>query len=137
MAEFQNLSDIEHFLAAILKLYQDNKSLTCGIWDQDMLIGYVFCGLDHTNRTIDLGYGLDKNYIGQGIIKNVAKILLDHAFKTYDINYALLTCWTTNQRSIHTAESLGFKREATLIPADQAKGIPKQYRYILPKPSTS
>jgi ribosomal-protein-serine acetyltransferase len=134
MTEFQQLGDVQRVLARIQDFYEHGKSLSCGVWDNDQLIGYFICGELQT-KAAKTGYGLAEHYQGRGIITRTGRVVLDYAFRVLGMELAWLTCNTDNARSIRTAELLGFKRESKILPPEQEKGIfQTQYKYVRTKP---
>ena len=132
--EFQQVEDVRRALAKIQNFFEHGNSLTCGIWDNERLVGYFICGELHT-KAAKTGYGLAAEYLGRGIIARTGRIVLDYAFSTMGIESAWLNVWTNNEQSIHTAERLGFKREPEILPATPEDGNRMtQYRYILKNP---
>ncbi|MDB5178971.1 MAG: GCN5-related N-acetyltransferase [Patescibacteria group bacterium] len=132
VAQYQSVKDVRESLGRIQTLYLKGKSLSCGIWDKNELVGYLICGLDWDDKSAKIGYGLADGHQGHGIISRAARVVLHHAFYQLGIERAWLTCWINNDRSIRVAERLGFKREAKTLPVDPARNIAyESYRYNL------
>jgi ribosomal-protein-serine acetyltransferase len=129
--EFQSVDDVYATLSKIQSLREQGKSLTCGIWDGDRLIGFMNGGFDDSGG-LHMGYSLARKYEGRGIMTRAGRAILGYAFAEVQMPYAWLDCWVTNTRSMRLAERLGFRAEDKLIPPDPGSGSPvAQRRYVL------
>ncbi len=136
VAKFHSPKDVRKTLSNIQRRWREGRTLTCGIWDGLRLIGWCNGGLNHHTKTIEIGYGLDKAYVGRGIITRTVQTIITYAFSHLDIQQAWLSCWTGNTASIRIAESLGFTPQNPLLPANPAKGLRQpQQKYTLRRSS--
>jgi len=131
----RTLQDARKMLGELEELCEQDRSLTCGIWDDDTLVGFVNAGI-RPDQTLKLGYGLAADHQGRGIVTRACRVLIDYAFRQLNLKYAWLTSWKTNASSIAVAERLGFVADANLLPADPAQGtMTERYLYRLPNPN--
>ncbi len=70
------------------------------------------------NHKISIGYFLDKELQGRGIITNSARAVINYCFDELGLNRIELRVDTCNYASIAVAERLGFRREGELIQAE-------------------
>ena len=132
---FPTIADTRKDLSMIDELYRKGQRLSCGIWENDKIIGYLTGIIDPKQKSIEIGFGIGQDHQGQGIITRTAQAILSYAFSDCDIEYAWLTTWIGNTASIKVAEKLGFKREAKTLPPKPESGIlQEQYKYILTRP---
>jgi len=71
----------------------------------------------------DIGYWLDKEYQGLGIITKVCKKMLDIGFNTYNLGKITLHCATTNPKSCNIAKRVGMQHDGTLRAEGKVDGI--------------
>jgi ribosomal-protein-serine acetyltransferase len=128
---FQSVGDVRATLLQIQERRVEGKSLTCGLWGDDELIGFLNAGI-FADGGLRLGYGLAKGYEGKGVMTEAVEAVLRAAFALPEVKYAWLTCWPANVRSMGLAERLGFQRDETMLPPEPEDGaIPGRLRYTL------
>jgi len=84
--------------------------------------GWAQLIIDQEMRSGEVGYWLDTDYVGRGLVSRTMKAVLDHAFGTLGLERIGLTAVADNVRSRSVAERLGFtlegiRREAAAFPA--------------------
>lgn len=85
------------------------------ILKNDAIIGTIgFHDLDTANRHAAVGYWIDKEYEGRGIVTKCCKVLIDYLFDTMKLNRVQINCNVENVRSRAIPERLGFKLEGIL-----------------------
>jgi len=77
---------------------------------------------DAANRTVEIGYCLNRDYWRTGIVFEASRALIDTAFRTLDMHRVFATCDVRNTGSYGVMEKLGMRREAVLIQDRQIKG---------------
>ena len=81
----------------------------------DDCVGMVgFQGMSIKNSICALGYWIDKDYSGQGLIHDSLIKIIDYAFTVLAMNRIEIQCAVDNVSSIKVAEKLGFTKEAIL-----------------------
>jgi ribosomal-protein-serine acetyltransferase len=73
-----------------------------------------FNTMDKINRVAIIGYWIDADHSGKGILTNTAREFIDDGFKKYGFNRIELRAGTENTRSCAVAERLGFTYEGVL-----------------------
>lgn len=99
---------IEECLVALSK----KTKIDFGIWHQDVLVGAVgIFDINETHRNAEIGYWLDQDYVGKGIMTQCVKRLIDYAFQELHLHRLKIRCGTENTHSAGVAERLGFTLE--------------------------
>jgi ribosomal-protein-serine acetyltransferase len=89
------------------------------IMANDSMIGRIgLYNIDMHNRNASIGYWLDQQWMGKGIITNACKELVTYGFKHLQLNRIEIRCGTENYKSQAIPERLGFKREGVIRQAE-------------------
>lgn len=91
------------------------QGLGYGIYRQDSLIGSIgFVEFDWKAGKTEIGYWIDKNEEGQGIVSACCRVLIEYAFSDLDLNRIEIRCSVENTRSAAIPERFGFQKEGVL-----------------------
>ena len=124
----------EHLLPWLpwANLYHDPKEMTdfteqmIKAFDEGSVLGYdvfyrgEFAGsidlhnLSAENRNCEIGYWLDKEHTGKGIMTRVTETITNYAFDAVDMHRVIIQAATKNVASCAVAERLSFELEGTL-----------------------
>ena len=74
--------------------------------------------LDWTNKVVTIGYWLDKDYQGNGIMTRVAEALTDYAIMELGMNRVDIRAAVENVKSRSIPERLGFTLEGKVRQAE-------------------
>ena len=86
-----------------------------GIFYQDQMVGMISLhGINYLANKASIGYWLDKDYEGKGIITNSVKVLMEYGFDELGLNRIEIGAGVTNERSRAIPEKLGFTLEGIL-----------------------
>ena len=96
-----------------VEAYFRGRSIPCIIYEGREPIGFVELRIDDDRGIGDIGYWLDADAEGNGIITRACQALMDHG-RTLAIKRFELRIATTNDRSSAVAERLGFELEGVL-----------------------
>lgn len=83
----------------------------------DKKIGHIIGGLNLNNiqmgaaRQAFLGYWIDEDHQGQGLMKEAITLLIDYAFNKLQLKRLNAACLPHNDRSINLLKSLDFEEE--------------------------
>jgi ribosomal-protein-serine acetyltransferase len=106
---------IVEFARKALLQFASNEGFAAGIWAGRQYIGTVgFHTIDWTNRKVEMGYWLDREQQGKGIMNAACQAMLAHAFKEWKLNRVEIRCTTSNGPSNRVAHKLGFRLDGTL-----------------------
>jgi ribosomal-protein-serine acetyltransferase len=118
-----SLSDPMEALAAYNDYQQElerdltllNQPLDMGIWVGDMLAGQIMLvRLQESLTTAELGYWIDGEKEGQGIITLCVSGLMDYAIDDMGIERFIIGCAANNRRSRAIPERLGYRLLASV-----------------------
>jgi len=76
---------------------------------------------DAANRTVEIGYCLNRKCWRQGIVFEASHALIDTAFRTLGLHRVIATCDVRNAASFGVMEKLGMRREGVLRQDRQIK----------------
>ena len=113
------VDDTRKFIKISLEQFAGNNGFQTAIVYQGEVAGIIgYNQIDWANRTVEIGYWLDANHQGRGIITRSCRFLVDYAFTELDLNRVVIRCAAGNQKSCAVPERLGFKKEGTLRQAE-------------------
>jgi len=105
-------ADTEWFITNSLKGAKEKKCADYGIYYQDELVGAIgFHSMDYENKKTTIGYWLDKEHQGKGIMTRSVKILINFAFTELGLNRIQINCAPENTKSSAIPKRLGFTKE--------------------------
>lgn len=101
----------------------EKKTLGLALFRGDRLIGSTgFNRLDWPARVCEIGYWIDRDEEGKGIISRACRTMIDYAFQRLEMNRVEIRCSTENLRSTAVPERLGFTKEGVLRQAEVLNG---------------
>ena len=116
-------NDTKEYIKEQLENLAYGKAIYMAIRYKGKIVGVIdFNYINEHRKTAEIGYFLDKDYRGKGIIRKAVKELLNMAFNIMDMNKVIIRCATNNPKSCNVAKSLGFKLEGTLREFEEING---------------
>ena len=110
-----SVESAKEFIENSLNSAETRKSLSLGIFDRGEFIGSVgFVKFDWTVRKTEIGYWIDKEEEGKGIVSAACRVLIEYAFDELGMNRVEVRCSSKNERSAAIPERFGFKMEGVL-----------------------
>lgn len=107
-----DIVDSQAFIKSSQEQHDQNLGFQCGIWFNDQLVGVIgFQRIDWLNRNVEIGYWIDKEHQGFGIVTKSCRVLVNYAFNEYQLHRVQIRCATGNKKSCAIIERLGFIRE--------------------------
>ncbi|CAH0117918.1 MULTISPECIES: GNAT family N-acetyltransferase [unclassified Paenibacillus] len=104
--------DSKQFISMVLEQFAQNRGFQCGIFYEGRLAGCIgFHRIDWTNRKTSIGYWLDEQAQGKGIMADSCRRLLDYAFEELNLNRVEIRAGVGNAKSRAIPERLGFQLE--------------------------
>jgi ribosomal-protein-serine acetyltransferase len=111
---YRTVADSAHFIEQANSSWEQNQSLTLGVWHQTSLVGVIsFHQFDWSNQTSSIGYWLAKTYQGKGIMTRACGGLVDLGFGKLGLQSITIKCAVGNLPSRKIAQRLGFSFTAT------------------------
>jgi len=117
VVETKSVEDTKEFIKGSLENFTKGKEINCNIFYKNELIGNIgLFGIEDKLKVKkgDIGYWLDSDFQGRGIVTKSVKKMLEIAFFKRDITRVTLKCATNNTNSCNVAKRVGFKFEGTL-----------------------
>jgi ribosomal-protein-serine acetyltransferase len=112
-------ADTTQFIQSSLDQFAANNGFQTAIFYRGRLVGMIgFHKIDWPNRATSIGYWLDADAQGRGIISRSCRFLIDYVFREFGLNRVEIRCAVKNQRSCAIAERLGFSREGLMRQAE-------------------
>jgi ribosomal-protein-serine acetyltransferase len=105
----------EDFIKRNMTAVEGGEAFSMGIFRLDRLIGSIgFVHFNCTSRRTEIGYWIDRDEEGKGVISNSVRALINYAFDQLNMNKVEIHCSAQNTRSSAVPKRLGFKQEAHL-----------------------
>jgi ribosomal-protein-serine acetyltransferase len=107
--------DVKKFIIACNEGFQEKKSADFGIWYDGEWVGSMgFHNISERYKTGAIGYWLDKEHQGKGIMTACVKAITEYGFNELGLNRVEIECSVMNEKSKAVAERLGFVLEGVL-----------------------
>lgn len=116
----RSVADSRVFIESTKKKFADHNGFEAGIWFRGELAGVAgFHEVDWTNGKTTLGYWLGARYQGHGLMTKTCRVLIRHAFQSWNLNRIEIRCGVENVKSCAIPERLGFTKEGTIRGAER------------------
>lgn len=110
-----SIESTREFISRSSEAAREKTSLSLSIFYDEKLIGAIgFVKFDLPSRNTEIGYWIDKNFEGKGIITKSCRKLIDYAFNDLQMNRIEIHCAAENTKSRAVPERLGFTLEGIL-----------------------
>lgn len=107
--------DAENYILKFLDVFKNGVGYFWGIWEKNEIIGFVLIkDIDVNTSSAEIGYMIDANHEGKGIIKLACDIMIKFIFDDLKLNKIRICCDEENIRSRKFPEKYGFKHEGTI-----------------------
>ncbi|MFC1452668.1 GNAT family N-acetyltransferase [Verrucomicrobiota bacterium] len=115
-------TEVKHtreFIRSALKQETDNLGPTFAVILDDRISGVVgYHPIRWNNKSVEIGYWLSRDVVGQGIMTRCCRALVDHAFEGIGLNRVTIPAAVGNCKSRAVPERLGFKKEGVIRDAE-------------------
>lgn len=120
-----SVKNAKTFIVDSIKNRLDNKTLGLALLHDGKLIGSTgFNRLDWAAHVCEIGYWIDHEEEGKGIITRACQHMIDYAIDELDMNRIEIRCSAENIRSAAIPNRLGFKHEGLLRQAEMLNSRP-------------
>ncbi len=111
----QTVKDSEKFILDSLYQLEMQEGIAMGIFFKGFIIGGIgMLNWNHHLRQAHIGYWLDKDYEGKGLMHQCAKHFINYIFQELDLNKIEIRFVPENLRSANLANRLHAKVEGVL-----------------------
>ncbi len=108
-------ADSHDFLQMTAKMNQGGQRLTYFIFYKNQLAGSIgYVKIDKVHQKAEIGYWLNKDLQGNGIMIKCCKALVDYGFKQSKLNRQIIKVSSKNSKSIAIPVKLGFQKDGIL-----------------------
>ena len=115
VTEDYSLESAREFIGQTQSAFAENSGQTYGIFYNEKIVGVIgFITFNWESKRTEIGYWIDGNYEGKGIITEACKVLINYAFDELEMNRIEIRCATENTRSRAIPERLNFKLDGVL-----------------------
>ncbi|HTX73292.1 MAG TPA: GNAT family protein [Rectinemataceae bacterium] len=102
-------------ISRYLELFREGSGYFWGLWDTDRIVGLILIkDIDEEAKTAEIGYMIDEEYEGRGIITESCRLMIDFIFGELNLRKVVLSCDDNNERSIGIARHFDFELEGIL-----------------------
>jgi ribosomal-protein-serine acetyltransferase len=111
----QSVEDFRKYINSSKLRYGNHAEMGYVIMADGAMIGRLgLYNIDLTNKTASIGYWLDQQWLGKGIITRCCKAVVDDGFSRLQLNRIEIRAATENYKSQAIPERLGFKKEGII-----------------------
>lgn len=117
MPPFNHINDAKVYIRTIKKGYKEKRFIRWVIEDREIkkVLGLVTLHhIDYINFNAHIGYILNRNYWGKGIMKQVGNKILQHSFEEVGLHRIEAHIDPRNNNSIKLIEKLQFEKDGLL-----------------------
>lgn len=103
------------FIRSSREQWFKGDGFSSGIWEHGTYVGGIGTHeINHTMRSVSIGYWLAESAQGRGIMTACARALVDYCFRDLDLHRVWLEAAVENTKSRAVAERIGMIEEGTL-----------------------
>ncbi|MBO9201543.1 MULTISPECIES: GNAT family N-acetyltransferase [Niastella] len=111
----RSVEDFRKYINSSKQRYANHTEMGYVIMAGQVMVGRVgMYNIDLTNKSASIGYWLDKEWMGKGIITRCCKAIIEEGFSYLLLNRIEIRAATANSKSQAIPERLGFKREGII-----------------------
>ena len=115
----KTVEDTRDFAAMNLSKFAKREGLDTAIFYKGQFVGKVSINtINWSLKKCEIGYFLDEEFQGEGIMTRAVKCIINIAFNEYKLGKAEIHAAVNNTKSRHIAERLGFMHEGTIRQAE-------------------
>ncbi|MCA9438579.1 MAG: GNAT family N-acetyltransferase, partial [Candidatus Omnitrophica bacterium] len=109
----------QEFCRTIVEQEARGDGFVCAVILNGRIVGVAgYHPIRWANKSVEIGYWLAEEAVGQGIMTRCVRVLVDYAFSELGLNRVAIPAAVENARSRAIPERLGFKNEGTIRDAE-------------------
>jgi ribosomal-protein-serine acetyltransferase len=113
--QMRSVDDFKKYITTSKQRYASHTEIGYMIIHNHVMVGRLgVYNIDLMNKSGSIGYWLDKEWMGKGIITRCCKAVIDEAFSHLQLNRIEIRAATANVKSQAIPERLGFKKEGII-----------------------
>ncbi|MGJ1263724.1 GNAT family N-acetyltransferase [Sphingobacterium spiritivorum] len=124
VGNMQEVADFDQYIQYCMDLYDQRQEISFVILYGQTIVGRI--GLHHINqqnKSAAIGYWLNRDMEGEGIISRSCRQIIDLAFNELGLNRIEIKAAVENTKSQAIPQRLGFQREGILRKSELVNGI--------------
>ena len=102
------------YTTQMLGKYAKDEGMRLGIWQGDILLGSIALQIDVADNKAAIGYWLDSDAHGKGIMTRCVQAVLDYGFQQRKLHRIEISAAVDNAASRRVAQKVGMQQEAIL-----------------------
>lgn len=107
--------DTKKYIIECREKFEKKETADFGIWYENRWVGSMgFNNINLANERAEIGYWLDAEQQGKGIMTACVEALLRYGFEELKLHRIQIRCAAINEKSKAIPERLGFKLEGTI-----------------------
>lgn len=111
----RTVEDFKKYIDSSKQRYVNHAEMGYMVMAEQTMIGRLgLYNIDITNKSASIGYWLDKQWLGKGIITRCCKTVIKEGFTRLQLNRIEIRVATENYKSQAIPERLGFKKEGII-----------------------
>ncbi|MBK8954140.1 MAG: GNAT family N-acetyltransferase [Saprospiraceae bacterium] len=111
----QSVLEAEQLIQMMLDGIAENKNINwciCTPTYEQLLGTIAFWKIDETNHRAEIGYILDPDWQGKGLMSDAMRLVIDYGFSNMRLHGIDANVNPANQKSINLLTKFGFQKEA-------------------------
>jgi ribosomal-protein-serine acetyltransferase len=111
----RSVDDFKKYITSSKQRYVNHAEVGYMIMANQAMIGRLgLYNIDLANKSASIGYWLDQQWLGKGIITRCCKTVIEVGFTRLQLNRIEIRAATENYKSQAIPERLGFKKEGII-----------------------
>jgi len=118
-----SIDSAKEWIHRTLSEFAEDGRFNAIILVDDKTVGTIgFHNLNTGHGSAEIGYWIDKDFEGRGIITRCCRVLIDYLFELRELNRIQINCNVENVRSRAVPERLGFTLEGVHRQVERLQG---------------
>jgi ribosomal-protein-serine acetyltransferase len=111
----RSVDDFKKYIHSSKQRYANHAEMGYMVMAGQVMIGRLgLYNIDITNKSASIGYWLDQEWLGKGIITRCCKTIIEEGFTRLQLNRIEIRAAAENYKSQAIPERLGFKKEGII-----------------------